>query len=164
MFICETGTCEKNIWRKNMNVIEFSNELYVKLALKNCNWDAGTFLYSLIEENKRGILGWNYIFVLVENEKVISYCTLSQKDCVEDDNMVPWIGFVFTMEEYRGNRYSKVVINRALEKARFLGYNRVYLATDHIGLYEKYGFHYLETRKDIYEEDSRVYYIDINKE
>lgn len=31
-----------------MKAIEFKNEDYVKSALKNCNWDAGTFLHSLI--------------------------------------------------------------------------------------------------------------------
>lgn len=144
--------------RKNL---EEKNEDYVKSALKNCNWDTGTFLHSLIEENRRDILGWNYIFALVENEKVISYCTLSQKDCVEDDSLYPWIGFVFTMEEYRGHRYSEVIIKHALEKASSLGFDKVYLATDHIGLYEKYGFQYLETRKDIYNEDSRIYWIEM---
>jgi len=34
---------------------------------------------------------------------------------------------------------------------------RVYLATDHIGLYEKYGFEYFENRVSVYGEDSRVY-------
>lgn len=38
-----------------MKVIEFKNEDYVKSALKNCNWDVGAFLHSLIEENRRDI-------------------------------------------------------------------------------------------------------------
>ena len=44
-----------------MEVIEFQNEAHIKSALKNCDWGAGKFLYSLIEENKRDIgtqLGW----------------------------------------------------------------------------------------------------------
>lgn len=144
-----------------MKVIEFQNETYIKSAFKNCEWGAGKFLYSLIEENKRDILGWNHIYTLVEDQKVISFCTLSQKDCIEDDTLVPWIGFVYTIEEHRGYRYSKEVIDAALLQAKKLGYKKVYLATDHIGLYEKYGFKYQESRIDIYNEESRIYYFDL---
>ena len=144
-----------------MKIIEFQNEDYIIDAFKNCNWGAGGFLYSLIQENKREILGWNHIYALVENQEVISFCTFSQKDCIEDDFLVPWIGFVFTKESYRGHRYSKKVIDYALAQAKRLGYQRVFLATDHLGLYEKYGFTYLETRKDIYDEESRIYYFEL---
>lgn len=142
-----------------MRVIEFENEVFIKEALKNCPWPAGKFLYSLIVENKRDLLGWNTIFVLVDKEKVISFCTLSQKDCIEDETLVPWIGFVYTEEAYRGNRYSKRVIDAALGKAKKFGYKHVYLATDTIGFYEKYGFRYLESKLDIYQEESRIYEI-----
>ncbi|MCM1131219.1 MAG: GNAT family N-acetyltransferase [Roseburia sp.] len=111
----------------------------------------------MINENKRDILGWNYIYVLVENQKVISFCTLAQKDCIKDATLFPWIGFVYTNEDYRGYRNSKLVIDAALIQAKKLGYAKVYLATDHIGLYEKYGFKYLESRTDIYNEESRIY-------
>ena len=72
--------------------------------------------------------------------------------------MFPWIGFVFTSPEYRGHRYSEIVINAACNEATKFGCKRVYLATDHIGFYEKYGFTYVENRIDIYNEDSRIYY------
>lgn len=144
-----------------MEVIEFKNEQYIKTALKDCSWDAGKFLYSLIEENKREILGWNYIYALVDNETVISFCSLSQRDCIEDERITPWIGFVYTQEAYRGHHFSKLVIHHALNQAKLLGYQRVYLATDHIGFYEKYGFQYLENRRDIYNEISRIYFIEV---
>lgn len=144
-----------------MKVIEFQDEDYIKSYLKDCEWDAGKFLYSLIQENKRNVLGWNHVYVLLDEQKVISFCTLSQKDCIDDDALIPWIGFVYTQEEYRGHRYSQKVIDAALEEAKKLGYTRVYLATDHIGFYEKYGFIYLESRIDIYNEESRIYYYNL---
>lgn len=144
-----------------MEVIEFQNEEYIKNALKECDWGAGKFLYTLIQENKRDILGWNHIYALVEHQNVVSFCTLAEQDCIEDKTLVPWIGFVFTMENYRGYRYSKKVIDYALVQAKKLGYKKVYLATDHIGLYEKYGFKYLESRIDIYNEESRIYFFDL---
>lgn len=144
-----------------MEIIEFKNEEFIKDALKNCDWGAGKFLYDLIEKNNRSLLGWNYIYVLVWNETVISFCTLSQKDCIKDDTLFPWIGFVYTMPEYRNKGYVKKLILFCLDKAKVLGYKRVYLATEHIGFYEKIGFKYLESRIDIYNEESRIYYFDV---
>ena len=60
-------------------------------------------------------------------------------------------------EVYRGHRYSGVVIDYACNKAKEQGFDTVYLATDHIGLYEKYGFSYIESRMDVYNEMSRIY-------
>lgn len=72
--------------------------------------------------------------------------------------MFTWIGFVFTFPEYRGNRYSGQLIQHACEYGKNKGDKVVYIATDHIGLYEKYGFEYKENRIDIYNENSRIYY------
>ena len=146
-----------------MKIIEFQNEEFIKKALKDCSWGAGKFLYDLIIKDQRSILGWNYIYALVENNSVLSFCTLAQKDCIKDDMLVPWIGFVFTMPEYRGKGYAKKLIMHCLKQAKELGYKKVYLATDHIGLYERYGFQYLESRIDIYDEESRIYYYDLEE-
>lgn len=94
---------------------------------------------------------------MVEEENVVAFCTLTRKDCIDDDSLFPWIGFVFTSQEYRGQRYSSVVIDYACNKAKEQGFDTVYLATDHIGLYEKYGFNYIESRIDVYNEMSSVY-------
>ena len=64
---------------------------------------------------------------------------------------------MFTAPEYRGNRYSGKLIEYACGKAKMQGFDKVYIATDHIGLYEKYGFEYTESRVDIYNEESRIY-------
>ena len=144
-----------------MNIVEYENEEFIRTALKNCEWGAGKFLYDLIVEDRRSILGWNYICTLVEDNSVISFCTLAQKDCINDDSLFPWIGFVYTTPSYRKKGYAKQLIQYCLKKAKDLGYRRVYLATDHIGLYEKYGFQYLESRIDIYDEESRIYYYDL---
>ncbi|MPM95762.1 hypothetical protein SDC9_142917 [bioreactor metagenome] len=43
-------------------------------------------------------------------------------------------------ESFRGHRLSQLMINAAVSYARNLGYNRVYILSGEIGLYEKYGF------------------------
>jgi len=126
--------------------------------IRACDWSAAKFLANLLEQDKfHEVLGEGNLFLMVEEENVVAFCTLTRKDCIDDDSLFPWIGFVFTSQEYRGQRYSGVVIDYACNKAKEQGFDTVYLATDHIGLYEKYGFSYIESRMDVYNEMSRIY-------
>lgn len=148
-----------------MRIIEFNQEDYIIDYLKNCKWNAARFLYSLIIEQKvEEVLGEKTkIVVLLDNDKVVSFATYAKRDCIDDDSLFPWIGFVYTDEFYRGKRYSGKVIDYILRKALDQGFYKIYLATDHIGFYEKYGFEYLESKIDIYNEESRIYYYDLLK-
>lgn len=127
--------------------------------IETCGWSAGKFLAKVIKENRfeQTLGGWAKLFLLVDGNALVSFVTLSAQDCIADPNITPWLGFFHTAPEYRGNRYGKLLIDYACNAARNNGYNKVYLATDHIGLYEKYGFTYLETRIDVYDEESRIY-------
>lgn len=136
-----------------------SNEqqLWVE-KIRSCDWRAAKFLADLLEQNTfHKVLGNGSLFIMTDNKKLVSFCTLTQRDCIKDDDLFPWIGFVFTAPEYRGHSYSGEVIRTACERAVRQGFDKVYLATDHIGFYEKYGFVYMESRIDIYGEESRIY-------
>ena len=127
--------------------------------IRACDWGAAKFLADLLEQNKfHNVLGNGSLFIMADGEKLVSFCTLTCRDCIKDDALFPWIGFVFTSPEYRGKRYIGEVIESACKRALRQGFDKVYLATDHIGLYEKYGFTYMESRTDIYGEESRIYF------
>ncbi len=126
--------------------------------IRACDWDAARLLADLIDQNRFfELLGDGCLLIMADGEKVVSFCTLAPRDCVDDDTLFPWIGFVFTAPEYRGNRYSGKLIEYACQEAKERGCEKAYIATDHIGLYEKYGFTYLESRLDIYNDISRIY-------
>ena len=98
------------------------------------------------------------LYILINEGKIASFCILSHNYCIKDALLCPWIGFVFTSEEYRGHRCNKIPIDRACDPTKALGYNNIYIATNHLWLYEKYGFVYNENKIDIYGDDSRIYY------
>lgn len=126
--------------------------------IKECDWKAAKFLADLIERKRFDkMLGGGKLFIMEDNGSLVSFVTLTKKDCIDTEDIFPWLGFVFTAPEYRGHRYSGEIISYACEEAKKQGYDKVYLATDHIGLYEKYGFSYMESRMDIYGEESRIY-------
>mgnify|MGYP003303408069 CR=1 FL=1 len=127
--------------------------------IRVCDWGAAKFLADLLEQNKfHNVLGNGSMFIMADGDKLVSFCTLTCRDCIKDDTLFPWVGFVFTAPDYRGKRYSGEVIEAACKRALRQGFDKVYLATDHIGLYEKYGFTYMESRTDIYGEESRIYF------
>ncbi|WP_053985070.1 GNAT family N-acetyltransferase [Niameybacter massiliensis] len=129
--------------------------------LKACEWGASKFLAQLItEQTFEEMLGKDgKVYFLMDQEKVAAFLTLTQKDCIDENSLFPWIGFVYTDPTYRGHRYSGKLIQHALKVAKEQGYEKVYLATDHVGLYEKYGFEYVENRMDVWNEESRIYSI-----
>ena len=137
----------------------FSNEQRIWIdKIRACDWGAAKLLADLLDKSTfHTVLGNGSLFIMADGEKLVSFCTLTCRDCIKDDALFPWIGFVFTSPEYRGKRYSGEVIEAACKRALRQGFDKVYLATDHIGLYEKYGFTYMESRTDIYGEESRIY-------
>ncbi len=128
-------------------------------ALRRCDWRAAKFLLRLLEEGTfaETLGGKGRLFFLLDGETVVSFLTLSTQDCIVAPEMTPWIGFVFTFPEYRGRGNIGILLNHARKIAATDGAPCVYLATDHTGLYEKYGFTYWGNRVDIHGEDSRIY-------
>ncbi len=126
--------------------------------IRECDWGAAKYLADLLEQEQfKKLTGEGRLIIMTDEGELVSFCTLTEKDCVDDDTLFPWIGFVFTAPEYRGNRYSGRLVEYSCNKAIEQGFENVYIATDHIGLYEKYGFTYIESRIDKSNEMSRIY-------
>lgn len=122
------------------------------------DWRAAKFLAELLKESRfHSVLGDGTVYLLVDQKKIVSFVTLTNQDCIDDPTLSPWLGFFYTFPAYRGHRYGGRLLDYASAEAGKKGAKQVYLATDHMGLYEKYGFTYLENRIDVYGEDSRIY-------
>ena len=79
------------------------------------------------------------------------FCTFVEKDELPDEYpFTPFIGFVFVDEPYRGRRLSERMIQSAVSYAREQGYEKIYVMSGEIGLYEKYGFIKLGDYQTIY--------------
>lgn len=144
-----------------MKIIDYFKSAEQMLWLEQiraCEWRAAGFLAQLLEQNRfHEVLGPGTLYLLTDGDRLASFLTLTQRDCIDDESLAPWIGFVHTAPEYRGQRYAGALIDHAAMQAAGAGAKHIYICTDHIGLYEKYGFISLENRISIYGEDSRVY-------
>lgn len=105
----------------------------------NCSWQAGPYLARMMQENR--FLEWERVIIACKQDRIVGFCTFTKDDELPSKwGYYPFIGFVFVEEESRGNRISELMINKASEYAKSLGYNKIYLMSGEHGLYEKYGF------------------------
>jgi len=76
-------------------------------------------------------------------------------------DLYPWICALYIEEKYRGNAYGALLIEKAKKDTKAFGFRYLNLCTDHIGYYEKYGFKYIGQGYHPWEEESRIYQIEI---
>lgn len=127
--------------------------------IKKSQWSAGQFLHKLLSDDtfKDTVGESSDVLMLTEGDELISFCTLAEKDDIQPTELTPWIGFVYTFPQYRGHRYSEKLISYAEEKAKEKFFDKIHISTNHISLYEKFGYELYSIMKDIDGEDSRVY-------
>lgn len=89
---------------------------------------------------------WERVIIAIEQGHIVGYCTVTKNDCIPNIAHTPYIGFMFVDEKYRGNRLSQKLIIYAMEYLKETGFKEVYLISDHINLYEKYGFKVIDTK------------------
>src|SRR5574344_2598161 len=85
------------------------------------------------------------ILGLIDNDKLLGFISLFKYDGDERMDLSPWYATMYVKQEYRGNGYSRLLNNYLLNEAKKLGYKKMYLKTDLINYYEKFGAKYMET-------------------
>ena len=66
-----------------------------------------------------------------------------ENDFHDRKDLKPNVCAVYTEEAYRGRGIAGKLLNMTVEDLRSKGITPVYLVSDHIGFYEKYGWEYL---------------------
>ena len=87
---------------------------------------------------------WETPFAAILNGEVVGIATLMKSDYYPLPEIYPWVSTLFVTEKYRGNRISEELIRFANQYAKEIGFTKTYIPTEHVGLYEKYGYHYVQ--------------------
>ena len=95
--------------------------------------------------------------ILLQDNTLVGFISIFPHDCDERPDLSPWYATMYVKEEFRGNGYSKLLNNAILEEAKSRGFTKIYLKTDLINYYEKFGAIYVETLKT----GEKLYYFNL---
>lgn len=142
-----------------INYFESDNKDHWMNEIRKADWGAAEFLYELLSQGTFfSATGENSkVLLLVEGDELISFCTYAEKDDIQPTELSPWMGFVYTFPERRGHHYMGLLMDEVERLAKEEGVSEVYISTNHVGLYEKYGCEFKAEMKDMNGEISRVY-------
>ena len=100
-------------------------------------------------------LGWH---LCLDGDAIVAGLGVVENDFHERKDLSPNICAVYTDEAYRGRGIAGRLLNIAVEDLRSKGICRVYLVTDRVGFYERYGWEFLcMALSDGEPEKSRLY-------
>lgn len=127
--------------------------------MKGCDWGPGQWLGDLLEKGELQETVGNGVLVpmVTDGEKLVSFCTFAPRDEIWPTDLTPWIGFVYTYPAYRGQRNAGMILDYCECIATVMEKEKVYISTDHVGLYEKYGYEFLNIQDTPNGEKARVY-------
>lgn len=151
-----------------MKIIEYfagERQNHWLTEIGQCDWRAGQYLHQLLRGNQfHALLGeGSKLLLLTEGDHLMAFCTYAERDEIPADELTPWAGFVYTFPQDRGKRRMGKLLEYVYLQAKAEGYPCVYISTDHIGLYEKYGCTFWKTMQDAEGNDCRIYRMEIER-
>lgn len=137
--------------------ITSSDDMWEKVSrfAQNCSWRAGSSLSKAMSEN--AFTEWERVIAALNENDIVGYCTVSKNDCIPDVPYTPYIGYLFVDEKYRGHRLSQKLISYAMSYLKTLGFHQVFLVSDHVNFYEKYGFKVIDRKLAPWGEIEKIY-------
>ena len=83
--------------------------------------------------------GW---YICLSGEKIVGGLGVIENDFHNRPDLTPNVCAVFTEENHRKRGIAGRLLDMAVEDLRAKGISPIYLLTDHIGFYEKYGWEF----------------------
>lgn len=98
-------------------------------------------------------------YLMMKGDKIIGSYGLITNDFISRQDLYPWFCALYIDKEERGRALGAELLEHGVKEAAALGFKNLYLATDHIGYYEKYGWSHIGTGYHPWGEASRIYQI-----
>lgn len=130
-----------------------NNHIFEKICEWNYNW-WGIRNHDSFEEVKctlehslcKDKLPQTYV-ALIDNEPVGMYQISMSDDLYTRPDIYPWLVNVYVDEKFRGKNICRELMNTVNENAKKANLTELFLYTKHIGLYEKFGWKFIEEVK-----------------
>ena len=99
-------------------------------------------------------------YLMLRGDDIIGGFGLIENDFMVRTDLCPWLCALYVEPAERGRRLGAELLAHGRQEAGKLGYHKVYLNTDHIGYYEKYGWRFIGGHEHQSGENARVYEAD----
>lgn len=114
--------------------------------LRGIEWGAGRHLAALLAKDAFAAEYGDSagLYLVRQDGDFIGFGALVDKDYLPRPALKPWIAFVYVDPKARGQRLSEKIVRYLENQAAAQGFGKTYLVSQHLGLYEKYGYTLLE--------------------
>ena len=170
--ILDIGIPEEAVWELRVKIIrltERDNEIFEQIVDWNYNWwgirDGKSreeveylFKHSICKDRLP------QTFVALMGDKAVGMYQISMTDDLFGrPDIYPWLINVYVDEKYRGRNICRELMLTVAENAKAAGCEELYLYTSHVGLYEKFGWEFVEYVKTFNEKSpmERLYKLEI---
>lgn len=86
--------------------------------------------------------------ILLDEENLVGFISIFPHDGDIEKDLSPWYATMYVKKEYRGRGCSRILNDAILEEARKRGIETIYLKTELINYYEKFGAVYIKDLSD----------------
>lgn len=149
---------------KLLNIRDNPDYLEIATDYFSCKWGIDRQIYydsisdSISTQN--ALPRW---YLLKDNVDIIGCFGLIENDFMVRKDLLPWLCALYVEENMRGKGLGASLLEYGRKEAKKLGFSKLYLCTDHIGYYERYGWQYFGDEESEFGGKTRVYVIDTTK-
>ncbi|MDY5584395.1 MAG: GNAT family N-acetyltransferase [Arcanobacterium sp.] len=138
------------------NFSQLSAQYALVLAqMDQIDWKAGAHLAKRIRTGD--FSPTDVVFILTDDVQLVGFVALTKTDIARaPNNYGPFLSTMYVNPEFRKQGFSKQLIELVLTEARAQKIPKLYIMTQHIGLYERYGFIQIDEIPDIHNRQMRV--------
>lgn len=130
-----------------------SKWLSVAEEINKADWKAAKYLAKKMKNYD--FKEWEGIVISENNDQIVGFCSFVLKDIV-DLAYSPYIAIVYVDPNFRGIGISKELVKFAEKQLLKVGFQSIYIVTQHVGLYEKWGYSQIEEAEDKFGRSMRV--------
>jgi len=146
-----------------INIRDYPNILDKSVEYFSSRWNIDKQLYyDSIKDSiytDKAVPRW---FLILVGDEIVGGCGLIENDFMKRTDLYPWLCALYIEPHERGKDLGSKLLEHCQSEGAKLGFNKIYLNTDHIGYYERYGWFYIGDSEHNSGDMVRVYEIECN--
>ena len=84
------------------------------------------------------------VYIAKHGDELVGTASIWHNDLTTRQDLTPWLAALYIKKEHRGRGVGTLLQNKIIEVAKELGYDNIYLITEHENYYEKTGWKFME--------------------